>query len=75
LQFNENHWERYNTPYLFQNRLRHQDYRNLFLKMDYEIVKEKKGSIGIPPKTISDKFDTNNKETNILWGHFVLKFK
>ena len=43
--------------------------------MNYEIVKETKGSIGIPPKTISNKFDTNNKETNILWGHFVLKFK
>ena len=75
LQFNESDWKKYNTPYFFQNRLRHQDYRKLFIKMDYEIVEEKHGSIGVPPKTISDKFDINNKETYILWAHFVLKLK
>ena len=75
MQFSEEDWKKYNTPYLFQNRLRHQDYRNLFLQMDYEIVEEKQGTIGALPKTISDKFDINNKETNILWGHFLLKSK
>ena len=30
LQFSEKEWEKYNNPYLFQNRLRHQDYRKLF---------------------------------------------
>ena len=35
--------KKYNTPYLFQNRLRHQDYRDFFLKMNYEIVEENQG--------------------------------
>jgi len=75
LQYSEKDWKKYNTPYLFQNRLRHQDYRYIFKTKDYEIIEEKKGSIGKPPQTISDKFDINNKETYILWAHFVLKIK
>ena len=71
----EKEWKKYNTPYLFQNRLRHQDYRKLFEDMDYEIIEEKQGSIGIPPENISNKFDIQNKETYILWAHFVLKVK
>ena len=75
LKFSEKEWKKYNTPYLFQNRLRHQDYRKLFEDMDYEIIEEKQGSIGIPPENISNKFDIQNKETYILWAHFVLKVK
>ena len=73
LQYDKNTWKKYNTPYLFQNRLRHQDYRDFFLKMNYEIVEENQGEIGKPPKIVSNEFDANNKETYILWGQFLLK--
>ena len=73
LQYSENNWRKYNTPYLFQNRLRHQDYKNFFFKMNYKILKEIPGNIGIPPTFISDKFDSKNKETYYLWGYFLLK--
>ena len=73
LQYDKNTWKRYNTPYMFQNRLRHQDYRDFFLKMNYEIVEENQGEIGKPPKIVSNEFDANNKETYILWGQFLLK--
>ena len=73
LQYDEKIWKKYNTPYLFQNRLRHNNFRDFFLKMNYEIVEENKGPIGTPPETISKEFDENNEETFILWGQFLLK--
>ena len=73
LQYDDKSWKKYNTPYLFQNRLRHNDFRDFFLKMNYEILEENKGPIGIPPSTISKDFNENNEETFILWGQFLLK--
>lgn len=73
LQYNKKQWEIYNTPYLFQNRLRHQNFRDFFLKMNYQIVEEKQGPIGTSPKKVSNEFDVDNKETYILWGQFLLK--
>jgi len=75
LQFSDSKWKKHNTPFLFQNRYRHHNYRDLFLKLGYKIVSEVKGKSGIPPITIADKFDANNDETYILWGHFVLQLK
>jgi len=73
LKFNKNEWEKFNTPYFYQNRFRHQDYRNFFLKHNFEIIEEIKGTIGAPPKNVSNIFDTSDTETYILWGHFLLK--
>ena len=73
LKFDQNEWKKFNNVYLFQNRLRHQDYRNFFLKHNFEILEEIKGTIGEPPKNISNIFDASDKETYILWGHFLLK--
>ncbi len=72
LKFNSNEWKKYNTPMLFQNRLRHQDYRKIFESINYK-VEEIKGDFGKSPKYISDEFDKNDKETFMLWGHFLLK--
>ena len=38
LQFNDYQWKKYNTPFLFQNRLRHQNFREFFLKSDYDLT-------------------------------------
>ena len=43
LQFSDEVWSRYNNSFLFQNRLRHQDYKKLFINLDYEIIDEVKG--------------------------------
>ena len=75
LQFDDDEWKKHNTPFLFQNRLRHQNFRDFFLGLDYEILEEIKGKYGTEPKITSDKFDINNKETFLLWGHFLLKSK
>jgi len=72
LKFSESEWRKYNTPMLFQNRLRHQDYRKFFRSMGYKIF-EIKGNIGENPGYISKKFESDNKETFVLWGYFLLK--
>ena len=72
LKFSSKEWKKYNTPMLFQNRLRHQDYRKIFKSINYKI-EEIKGDFGKSPKYISDEFDKNDKETFMLWGHFLLK--
>tara|TARA_A100001015_G_scaffold152553_1_gene169201 strand:+ start:2668 stop:3507 length:840 start_codon:yes stop_codon:yes gene_type:complete len=72
LKFNSKDWKKYNTPMLFQNRLRHQDYRKIFKSINFKID-EIKGDFGKSPGYISDEFDKNDKETFLLWGHFLLK--
>tara|TARA_B100001057_G_scaffold473263_1_gene537500 strand:- start:220 stop:1059 length:840 start_codon:yes stop_codon:yes gene_type:complete len=72
LKFSSKEWKKYNTPMLFQNRLRHQDYRELFKTCGYK-VSEIKGDLGKQPEYISKEFNAKNAETFILWGHFLLK--
>lgn len=72
LQFNDDEWSKYNSPMLFQNRLRHQDYREIFKHLGFKIF-EIKGNFGIYPKNVSEKFNAKNDETKILWGHFLLE--
>ena len=72
LKFSSSNWKKYNSPMLFQNRLRHQDYRELFKSIGYKIF-EIEGEFGKGPEFISKEFDKNNKETLMLWGHFLLK--
>jgi len=71
LQFNDVEWHKFNSPMLFQNRLRHQDYREIFKHMGFKIF-EIKGEFGRYPKIVSKKFDIKNNETKILWGYFLL---
>lgn len=72
LKFNEDEWVKYNTPMLFQNRLRHQDYRKLFKSFGYKLF-EITGKYGKFPDKVSKEFDVSNKETAMLWGYFLLK--
>ena len=71
LQFSDAEWNKYNSLMLYQNRLRHQDYRKIFKHMGFKIF-EVKGDFGKYPKIVSEKFDTKNDETKILWGYFLL---
>jgi hypothetical protein len=75
LKYSNKTWKKYNTNYLFHNRLRHQDYRKLFLKNGYKIIDEIIGTISEKPKVISKEFDQDNEETFALWGLFTATIK
>jgi len=73
LSYSKKEWEKYNNSYLYQNRLRHQDYKKLFIDKGYKIVKTVKGSVTNPSKKISNEFDTSNDETFLNWAYFLTK--
>lgn len=75
LKFNETTWEKYNNKYLFQNRLRHQDYRNLFRDYNFNIIKEKKGDMLERIENLSNEFDIKNEETFLSWGYYLISRK
>jgi hypothetical protein len=72
LIYSNEEWEKYNNSYLFQNRLRHQDYKKIFETNGYKIKKTFLGNSIEPPLNISYKFDINNKETFIGWAYFLI---
>ena len=73
LSYTKEEWNKFNNFYLYQNRLRHQDYRSLFLKNNYNLETEIKGNIIEKPKKISIEFDINNDETFVGWGYFLIR--
>ena len=73
LSYSKKEWEKYNSSYLYQNRLRHQDYKKLFIDQEYKILKIVKGSVTNPSKKISDEFDITNDETFLNWAYFLTK--
>jgi len=72
LKFDESNWKKYNNEYLYQNRLRHQDYRKLFNDFNYKIKKEYKGDALKKFQNISRKFDADNDETFVCWGYYLI---
>ena len=73
LSYSKEEWEKYNNSYLYQNRLRHQDYKKLFIDHGYKIVKIIKGNVTNPNKKISDVFDIDDDETFLNWAYFLTK--
>ena len=72
LSYSKSEWEKYNNLYLFQNRLRHQDYKKLFESSGYEIIKIFLGDFLEPPEIISKEFDIDNKDTYVGWAYFLM---
>ena len=72
LKFNKVNWEKYNNKYLFQNRMRHQDYRNLFKKNNFKVLQEFKGPMHEKIQGISSDFDQKNDETFLSWGYYLI---
>ncbi len=75
LKYDEDNWEKYNNEYLYQNRLRHQDYRKLFNDFNYKIEKEYKGDSLEKFENISRKFDADNNDTFVCWGYYLISVK
>ena len=72
LSYSDEEWRKYNNSYLFQNRLRHQDYKKIIEEKNYKINNIYLGDLIEPPSKISKVFDANNKETFISWAYFLI---
>jgi len=72
LSYSKNTWEKYNNKYLFQNRLRHQDYIRMFEASGYKIKEVFLGNTLTPPKIISDEFDINDKDVFLGWSYILM---
>jgi len=72
LSYSEKAWEKYNNQYLFQNRLRHQDYIKMFEAGGYKIKEVFLGNTLTPPKIISDEFDVNDKDVFLGWSYILM---
>jgi SAM-dependent methyltransferase len=75
LRYSDKEWEKYNNQYLFQNRLRHQDYKNIFKEKNYLIKDIFLGKLLSPPSIINKKFELNNDETFVGWAYFLIMKK
>jgi hypothetical protein len=74
LTFSENEWKNFNHDCHFQNRLRHNDYKLLFIDCGFTIVSEK---LFFDEHDISDDLRKKYKNDDSSWcatsAHFVLK--
>ena len=73
LSYSEKEWKKYNNLYLFQNRLRHQDYKKIFKYSGYKIKNILLGNSLKPPSKISNDFDVYNEETFISCAYFLIE--
>jgi len=73
LRYSKNTWEKYNNQYLYQNRLRHQDYIKIFRSSGYKIEEVVLGNALTPPQVISNEFDVNNTDTFLGWGYVLIR--
>ena len=72
LSYSKQEWEKYNNAYLYQNRLRHQNYKEIFESGSYKIKDIILGEMLTPPKKISNEFDINDKDTFVGWAYFLI---
>lgn len=73
LQYSDLEWKKYNNLFLYQNRLRHRHYLELFKKFDFFISKEIKGNSINPPVNLNSKYNNSEKDNFILWGYFLIR--
>ena len=73
LQFSARQWARHNHYSMYQNRLRHQDYRALLRQQGFTIVEEVGGRALVAPTSIDARFETSNPETFLGSGHYVAR--
>ena len=73
MKYSELEFKKYNTPLLFQNRLRHYDYIDIFKNKKFKILKIIKGPKGDKQNTVSDEFKKKHKDLFVTWGYFLLK--
>ena len=75
LKYSKMEWEKFNNSYLFQNRLRHQDYIKIIEEGGYKIKEILKEQPLKAPKKISKEFDSENEETYIGSAYLLFETK
>jgi len=75
LKFSNENWKYYNNKYLYQNRLRHFDYKKIFLDHGFLIKKIIEGPKEYPKGDISTDFNASREETYITWGYYLIQNK
>ena len=74
LKFNEDEWGKYNHKYHYQNRLRHNEYINIFLKAGFSLIKEElvyaENNI---PSEILDSYKNCDPTWRATSAHIILK--
>jgi ubiquinone/menaquinone biosynthesis C-methylase UbiE len=74
LIFSDSEWSRHNHACHFQNRLRHYEYRQLFIECGFEILKEEPRYSSSPvPNSIASKYENDERDWSATSGYFVLK--
>ena len=73
LRYSDKEFKKYNNSLLFQNRLRHYHYIDIFKNLKFKILKIIKGPNLSKPDKISSEFKKKNRDTYVSWGYFLLK--
>jgi|TARA_B110000211_G_scaffold229043_1_gene286196 SAM-dependent methyltransferase len=73
LGYSLDEWVKFNNKYLFQNRLRHYEYKEIFKNNGYLIQIEKTGETINAPNNLSKEFDIKDERNFILWGYYLIK--
>ena len=73
LQFSDQEWKKYNTWIIYQNRLRHDHYKDMFLKAGFEIVEEEAKNFCDFPKNVRSELLTGSENDLATTGRWVLK--
>jgi len=74
LKYSQQEWKKYNHYSHFQNRLRHSDFKKIFLEFGFDIIEEQiifdeKN----PPKMLEEKFKNSPDSWKAVEGYFLLK--
>lgn len=73
LKYNSYEFNYYNHDSHYQNRLRHDDYKDIFQKIGFKVLKSKALNYTKPNINISKEFDANNKNTFATKGIYLLQ--
>ena len=73
LQFSDEQWNKYNTWIIYQNRLRHDHYKQMFLEAGFQIIEEEAKNFCDLPKRVNTKLLTGNENDLATTGRWVLK--
>ena len=73
LQFSDEEWNKYNTWIIYQNRLRHDHYKNIFLEAGFEIIEEEASNFCDLPKNVKTELLTGSENDLATTGRWVLK--
>ena len=73
LTFSNEEFEKYNSRLLYQNRLRHEHYKQIFISSGYKIIEEKALNYHKPKFKLNKESLTGNDSDFFTTGRWVLK--